>query len=186
MRRLVAVMAAALLVAGSAAVAMAAPYEADDTPQAGWTCPAWTGTFGNYDPATNPSLKRVADKLGMSAADFAKEMQAGKSVAEVSKARNVDLQAVVDVLIAPQKEMMATRVKYGFLTQEQADVASKAMAETMKARLELKGFFGGMGPGHDGPRHDGPRRHDGRPGWLRWHDGWRDDGPRTCLRCRSA
>ncbi len=146
MKRLItAVAAAGLLAIGAAGVAMAAPYEADDTPGTAWACPAWTGTFGNYDPATNPSLARIAEKLGMSAADLSKELQAGKSVAELAAAKGVDTQAIVDVLIAPQKEMMAIRQKYGFLTQEQADLAIQNTAAAAKARLELKGYFGGFG-----------------------------------------
>jgi hypothetical protein len=143
-RLLVAVAAVGLLVLGSATAVLAAPYEADDTPQAGWTCPGWSGSFGSYDPATNPTLGRIAEKLGVSATDLSKEMQAGKSVAEVAREKNVDLQAVVDLLVAPQKDMLAIRVKYGFLTQEQADLAARNMAEVTRTRLEARGFFGGM------------------------------------------
>lgn len=146
MKRMVAALAgAALLAAISVGATLAAPYEADDTPQPAWSCPAWSGSFGNYDPSTNPTLKTVADKLGIGADALANELKSGKSIADLAASKNVDLQSLVDTVTAPQKEMMAIRVKYGYLTQAQADQAIQNMASVMKSRFEQKGFFGGFG-----------------------------------------
>jgi len=155
MKRLVISLAAvALLAVGSGAVAMAAPMLADQTPQQGWICPAWAGSFGNYDPATNPAIKQLAGKLGIGADVLSGELKAGKSVADVAKEKNVDEQALIDTLMAPQNEMMAIRVKYGYLTQDQANQALQYMSQAIKNQLESKGFTGGfagmMGGGFSG------------------------------------
>lgn len=167
MKRLVISLAAvALLAVGSGAVAMAAPMLADQTPQQGWICPAWAGSFGNYDPATNPAIKQLAGKLGIGADVLSGELKAGKSVADVAKEKNVDEQTLIDTLMAPQNDLMATRVKYGYLTQDQANQALQYMAQAIKNQLELKGYFGGgygpgmmgrgFGPGAAGPGTAGP------------------------------
>lgn len=144
-RMVVALAAVVLLVTGTAVAAMAAPWLDDQAPQQGWTCPGWTGTFGNYDPATNPTLKRLAEKLNIGADALASELKAGKSVADVAAAQKVDLQVLVDTLTAPQKELMATRVKYGYMTQDQANQALEYMAQGIKNQLQIKGYFGGFG-----------------------------------------
>ena len=158
MKRLViSLAAAALLVAGSGAAAMAAPMLADQTPQPGWVCPAWSGSFGNYDPTTNPTVKLVAGKLGIGADALVSELKSGKSVADVAKEKNVDEQSLIDALMAPQNDMMATRVKYGYLTQDQANQALQYMSQAIKNQLETKGFFaGGSGSGTTGPGYFGP------------------------------
>lgn len=154
MKRLVIALAAvAVLAVGTAAVTFA---QTPTPGQTGWGC--WGGgANGNYDPADNPTLAGLAEKLGMSAADLSKELQAGKSVAEVAKAKNVELKTLVEVLQAPQLEMLKWRVEKGYLTQEQADAMQKYMAERTSYQLEQKGGFGYgwgrggmMGPGFGG------------------------------------
>jgi hypothetical protein len=148
MKRLAVVLAAATVLAvGSAASAFAAPSFADQTPQLGWNCPGWAGVSGTYDPTTNPTIKQMADKLGIGADALVNELKGGKSVADVAAAQNVDLQALVDTLMAPQNDLMATRVKYGYLTQDQANQALQNMSTAIKNELQVKGFFGGFGPG---------------------------------------
>lgn len=171
MKRLVIVLAVvAVLAVGTAAVAFAQTPKPE---QPGWGC--WGGAAGGtYDPADNPTVKRLAEAIGISTGDLSKELQSGKSVAEVAQARNVELQTLVDLLQEPHAEMLAIRVKYGYLTQEQADAMQKAMAERIQWQLEQKGGygwgrggmmgpgFGGMmgrggmmGPGFGGPRFQG-------------------------------
>lgn len=150
MKRLVIALAAvAVLAVGTAAAAFA---QAPAPPaQQAWACPGWAaGADGTYDPAANPTLNRMADKLGMSAADLVKRLQGGESVAEVAAAQKVDLQALVDVLQAPQAAMLKVRVDFGYLTQEQADAMKKLMADRIRWQLEQKSPVGagfGMGPG---------------------------------------
>lgn len=162
-RLMVALAAATLLVVGTGAVVLAQTPTPWSQGQFGWGCPGWGGgAYGNYDPAQNPTLQLLAEKIGISAKDLAAELQAGKSVAEVAKARNVSEQTLVDALLAPRLEMLEIRVKYGYLTREQADAAKQAMAESVKWQLNQKGYLGGagwgrgmMGPGY-GPGMMGP------------------------------
>lgn len=155
MRRLaLALVVVAVLAAGSAAVvsARSAAQTAEGT---GWACPGWGGGPGTADPAGSPMLKQLADKMGMSPSDLAAELQGGKSVADVAKARNVELQTLVDLLVAPRVEMMTIGVKYGYHTQEQADAMQKYVAERISYQLQQKGFSGWghgmMGGGMMGP-----------------------------------
>lgn len=106
------------------------------------------GTYGNYDPTSNPTIKRLADKIGIGASDLVKELQSGKSVVEVAKGKNVDEQALVDLLLAPQTDTLAIKIKYSYLTQDQANSIQKLAADRIKYQLEQKGFFGGFGYGH--------------------------------------
>jgi hypothetical protein len=112
----------------------------------GWSCPGWgAGAQGNNDPSTNPTIKALADKLGIQASDLVSQLQGGKSVADVAKDKGVSEQTLIDLLQAPMVDMMKVRVQYGYLTQDQADQAQKYMAERIKTQLEQKGFVGGYG-----------------------------------------
>ncbi len=134
--------AAALLTIGTA-VAAGATTLLDEQSPTQWVCPGFSGVGGSYNPAANPIFKGVADKLGMSTDALANELRSGKSLSDISKAKNVDPQSLVDLITAPQKDMMAIRVKYGFLTQTQADEVIKNMAAAVRGQLDVKGFFGG-------------------------------------------
>ncbi len=155
MRRiLVALAAVALLAAGSVAIASAQdPTPTPKSEQRGWICPGCWWFGGKSDPANNPTVKRVADKLGISAQELVSEVKAGKSVADVAKGKNVDLQALVDTILVPQAEILQIGVKYGYISQEQADKLLKSMQERVRNRLEKKGSLGGLGwgRGHMGP-----------------------------------
>ncbi len=146
MRRLATAIAAAALLAVGTAVGAGATTLLDEQTPTQWVCPGFSGfngAAGNYNPANNPIFKSVADKLGMAPDALANELKAGKSVADVAGEKKVDLQTLVDVITGPQKEMMAIRVKYGFLTQAQADDVLKNMAAAVKGQLSVKGAFGG-------------------------------------------
>ena len=145
-----------LVVAGLLAVGTAgAAFAQTPTPPAngwgpGWGC--WGGGYGgwangSYDPSTNPTVQRLASALNMNAQDLASELKGGKSVADVAKEKNVSLDSVVSALLQPQKDMLALRVKYGYITQEQADAALKAMMDAATYQLQRGGLPGGYGWG---------------------------------------
>ncbi len=150
MKRLVVVLVAVTVLTMAAGLAVAfaqtAPQPGDETE--GWWCPGLGGGawYGSYDPANDPALNRLADKIGIGVDDLASELQAGKSVAEVAEARSVDLQTLVDLMQAPQIEMLKIGVKYGYLTQDQADAMQKFMAERIRGWLERKGSPGRFRP----------------------------------------
>ncbi len=153
MRRLILALAAVAMLAIGTAAAVSAQTPTPQQVQPGWGC--WGGgANGNYDPATNPTIERLADKIGISAADLVQQLKSGKSVVDVAGSK-VSEQDLVNVLLQPQTDMLKLRVQYGYLTQDQADAAQKYMADRAKYQLEQKGLTfgwgGGMMGGFGGP-----------------------------------
>ena len=70
----------------------------------------------------------------MEQADLVAELQAGKTVAEVAEANNVDVQDIVDAFLAPRAEFIAQAVADGKITQADAD----AMQARMQAMVTAK------------------------------------------------
>lgn len=144
-----AVAAAALMAIGAVGSAGATALLDEQTPQ--WGCPgygAWAAAGAAYNPTSNPTFKKLADKLGMSTDDLAAQIKANKSVAEIAKAKGVNLDDLVDIIDAPMDEMMQVMVKNGFMTKDQADAVDKWRESREKAGLEQQGYAGGMmGPG---------------------------------------
>lgn len=62
-----------------------------------------------------------AKALGMTQADLVTELQAGKSIADVAKEKNVDINKVKETVLADYKASLDTAVKDGKITQAQAD-----------------------------------------------------------------
>lgn len=134
---------ATVLALGTAAAAFA---QTPTTPsqQWGWGHMGWDA-YGTYDPASNPTVIRLAEKLGISAADLVAQLRDGKSVADVAKEKGVELRTLVDEVQAPMVETMKVNTAYGFLSQEQAGYMLDLMAERTRYVLEQKGFYGGFG-----------------------------------------
>ena len=168
MKRLfVSLAAAAVMVAAIVPAAMAAPdyQQVPPGPGWGWGCDGWGnggwgngyGTQGSYDYSQVPMWKILADKLGINANDLVKELQGGKSVADVAAEKGVSEQSLIDALMAPQIDALKLRVQNGYLTQTQADSIQQAEAARVKYMLEQRGFAGnhgwggyGVGPGMTG------------------------------------
>jgi hypothetical protein len=148
MRRVLAVLGTmAVLAALTATVAFAqTPTPPANQWGLGAACPGWAGTGNGYDYSASPMVQSLAAALNMSAEDLVAELRAGKSVLDVAAGR-VSEEALVDALLAPRKEMMDVRVRYGYLTQEQADQMLEFMAGRVSLQLETPGFFAGAGRG---------------------------------------
>jgi polyhydroxyalkanoate synthesis regulator phasin len=76
--------------------------------------PGGRGGFGGFDTA------KVAEVLGLSQVDLRTEMQS-KSLADIAKEKNVDVQKVIDTLVAAANDRLQESVSSGKLTQEEAD-----------------------------------------------------------------
>jgi uncharacterized protein (DUF433 family) len=92
-------------------------------------------------------LTSVATTLGMTEADLLKELQAGKSVADVAKEKGVALDKVVDAILAERAETLKQAVSSGYITQQQADSILANVKENLPQMLETKWGAGGMGFG---------------------------------------
>jgi hypothetical protein len=139
---------------------------------------------GPYWGDTTTSLLTVAaEQLGMTSTELMTELQSGKSIAEVAKAREVSLDTIVDAFTAPYAEQLAEMVTNEVLTQEQVD----SLLTTVKARLTLHlseawnpgGSGWGNCPGSADVDGDGVCDYGGgpgpRPGWgggNRWRGRW--------------
>lgn len=107
------------------------------------------------DKKGNESLLSL---LKTDAATLHKELNAGKSLADIAKEKGVDRQKVVDLLVAHQKARLAEAVKAGKLTQEQASKWSEGIQERAEKFVDRKGPFMQHHHGHAG--HAGKSRLD--------------------------
>jgi hypothetical protein len=96
---------------------------------------------GRNEAVTDTSV--VAKAIGISEADLTTALQGGQTVAQVAAAHNVNLQVVVDALVADGQAELDAAVKAGTMTQAQAD-AEKANL-TQRATDQANGSFDGGG-----------------------------------------
>lgn len=93
-------------------------------------------------------LSVAASALGITEAELRTELEAGKSIAQVAEAKNVELQKVIDALVTERKEHIAAHVTEGKLTQEQADakladIEARVTEMVNTTGLPMKGGKGG-------------------------------------------
>jgi hypothetical protein len=100
----------------------------------------------------------------LTATELQTQLQSGKSLADIAKAQNVDIQKVKDAIVADVTAHFADEVKSGEHTQAEVD---QRLAD-LKTHLDdmvngvkpagMPGMDGGMGHGPRGPRgeHGGP------------------------------
>lgn len=76
----------------------------------------------NTTTGSDTSLIAVAaNTLGITQADLIAELNAGKTIADVAKEKDVDVNKIVDAYVAPQAERWTNLVTIKRLTQAQAD-----------------------------------------------------------------
>jgi ribosomal protein S20 len=94
------------------------------------------GDMGGRGGAIDRSVatEAAAKALSMTLDELKAEMQAGKSIATVAAAKNVQVQTVKDAMLAAIKTNLDQKVAAGTLTQAQADTAYQA-AQTHVDRL---------------------------------------------------
>ncbi|MCL4467023.1 MAG: hypothetical protein M1401_18020 [Chloroflexi bacterium] len=117
------VVVAAMLLSLVATTGVAAAQQAPAS-QGTWGPGCWGGGPGGayggayVDPV---ALGPVAKVLNMTAQDLLAARNDGKSIFQIAADKGVSEQQVLDAALAPYRDMLALRVKYGSLTQEQAD-----------------------------------------------------------------
>jgi hypothetical protein len=127
------------------------------------------------DPTTRQSPGAiVAEALGMEPADLVAALRDGQTVADLAAENDVELDTIVDAVIADRADELAQAVTDGQITQEEAD----AMVVLMRGRLTRSfngsetrgplgfghGLFGPDGGRGPGMGHDGGRGGDFGPG----------------------
>jgi hypothetical protein len=106
------------------------------------------GAFGRFGAGI--TLEPVAKALGISPADLRADLAKGQSIADIAKANNVDVNKVIDTLVADAKARIDKAVTNKKLTQAQADKLEAGL-KTEITNLVNNGFpkgpLGGFGFG---------------------------------------
>jgi hypothetical protein len=117
----------------------------------------------------------VAESLGVDEDELRSALEDGRTIAEVAEEQGVDVQDLVDDIVADLRQRLDKAVAEGSLTQEDADEILAGAEERATACVngempdpedlpDLGGLphFRGHGPDEEwrGPWGDGPRRHD--------------------------
>jgi hypothetical protein len=114
------------------------------------------GGFGHHGP---PSLAAAATYLGLTEAALRTELQSGKTLAEIAKAKGKSVDGLEKAIAAEAKAKLDAAVKAGKLTQAQADELQSRLTEHLDDLVNGTGghHHGGMGgPDMDGPHMGGP------------------------------
>ncbi len=141
-----------------------------------WPTPRADGPDGGRDgaPGVGPmngrafgrfgalALDPVAKALGISAADLKADLAKGQTIAQIAKAKSVDLNTLINTLVADASKRIDQAVTDKKLTQAEADKL-KAALKTEITDLVNNGFpkgpkggFGYGGRGHGGHKGFGP------------------------------
>jgi hypothetical protein len=82
-----------------------------------------------------PGLEAAADAIGISVEDLRAALVDGETLAQVAEANGVDVQVVIDAMVADAQEHLAEKVAAGDLTQEEADVRLAKITERITERV---------------------------------------------------
>lgn len=105
--------------------------------------------------ANRPSpIADAAEALGMTEAELTTELQSGKSIADIAKAKNVDLDTVIAALTAGFKAHLDEEVASGEHTQAEADAKLAEFKTRVTTMVNTAGLPQRGGKG--GPEGHGP------------------------------
>ena len=126
------------------------PPAATSTPFAG--PPAWAGHpgaagfAGQWNGAGQAGVSQaVATLLGMTPDQIHAERLAGKSLADIAQSKGVRTDKLVATIVATAKEHLATLVKDGTVTQQQADQMLQTITTQVTAMVQSSGPMTGPG-----------------------------------------
>lgn len=116
-------------------------------------------------------LSVIAKALGVTESDLVAQLKAGKSIADVAKDKNVDLDTVIAALTDAFKAHLDEEVASGEITQEVADAKLVLFKYRHTEMMNATGMLDrprgeGRGKGHGGRHGEG---HGGRHGEGRGH-----------------
>jgi hypothetical protein len=109
------------------------------------------GGHGGGHGMSSSDITDAAKVLGMTDAELMTELEAGRSVADVAEAKGVDLQKVIDSMVAADTVKIEAAVTAGTLTRAQADERLANLVEHVTDEVNATGLGHGFGRGH-GPR----------------------------------
>jgi uncharacterized protein YidB (DUF937 family) len=116
--------------------------------------------------ASNTPMAVIAKTLGMTQSELMTAMRDGKTITELAQEKGVATDAIVNAIVAAEKERLDQAVADGKLTQAQADALLNVTRVMAPSYLEGTGKFGGrFGPGMMGHGGRGMGRGD-RGAWC--------------------
>ena len=68
-----------------------------------------------------PTLTRVAQTLGLTQDELLFRLQGGETISEIASDQNIPEDQIVETIIVPYRDELQLQVKYGYISQEQAD-----------------------------------------------------------------
>lgn len=95
--------------------------------RAGMNPMANLGNFQEMGQYLMPIVTAVSNSLNLSPMEIVSQLQADKSLADIAKAQQVDLQKVKDAITGSIKTQLDAAVKAGKMTQAQADKANQTV-----------------------------------------------------------
>jgi hypothetical protein len=102
-------------------------------------------------------LDAAATALGITADELRTELQSGKTIAQVASDKGVDVQTVIDAMVAQLKTHLDEEVAAGEHTQEEADQKLADATTRITEQVNNTMSAGGRGPGgHGGPDGHAP------------------------------
>ena len=110
------------------------------------------GTTGVVDASRPSPLAEAAKALGMTEAELKTELQSGKSIADVAKAKNIDLDVVNAKLTAAFKAHLDEEVASGEHTQTEADTKLAEFKTRISSMVNAPGLPMHGGKGDHGPK----------------------------------
>jgi urease gamma subunit len=110
--------------------------------------------FGHHGGLRENKLDAAAKALGITADELMKELRNGQSIADVAKAKSVDVSNVIDAIVTDAQSTIDAAVKDGHLTQDEAtklksDLKDRITNLVNNTRPKGEGHFpgGDFGPG---------------------------------------
>ena len=112
-----------------------------------------------FGPGLHPSLDIIAKDLNMAPTDVKAALAGGQSIAALAKSKNVDVQKVINDLVADATSRIDAAVSSGKITAAQAATMKSNLTSRITALVNQTPHHGGMrGPGKGfgfGPGHWG-------------------------------
>lgn len=109
---------------------------------------------GGGDCHRGPGLQAAAAALNVSVEDLRAQLRAGKTIAAVAKEKGVDVQKVIDAMVADATQHIDQAVKDGKLTAEQAARRKQNLVEKITKMVNEGRPQRGAGPPPDAPPAD--------------------------------
>jgi len=117
----------------------------------GWDMGSHHMGMGLANPVT---LERVAGTLGLTYEELADRLAQGETIAQVAQDQGVDSSLVIATILAPQSEILQVRVKYGYLSEEQAQAILEQARYWVEQAIEVPHY--GYAPDHEEGVWGGP------------------------------